>query len=562
MKYLLGSAIALSVVVSVVGAPVERSATEAGTIYGGAIADLDWGRPITSGDLDGDGYDEVVVAASESFGGVISRVYVLRGGPGAHGLGSIDLTTSDADQVILGAAVDDNLGASMATGDMNGDGVDELILCASSASFSGVDGRGIAYVIYGGADFFDEPVRDLADTANWDMRVLGPVAFGDMGGANLFGGLDAHGAAVGRLNDDVYGDLVLGVHLADGAAAQAGRVYVVPGGPWPSGFTRNLAVPGSYLTRIDGRGNSDELGTVVLTGDLTGDGIDELILPNEYASQGLFTTEGAVHIFRGRETWFTFHSLGASPADITLLGDFNYDKLGAAAVAGDFDGDGVTDLAAAAPGADAGTPDSQFGDGFVYGLLGSSEYQTGTHTIDYASATPDFLIVGEFRENLGVELSVGDFNADGVDDIAAAERFGGPSINGVVEVLFGRSFSPGATYEAGISTDLRIVGQAQDRIGFSLWAADVNNDGLDEVVFGTPFNNGNRGTAYVYTHVTGDADGDGDVDLGDWAQLQGCYATATWPDVGACTQFDFDLDEDVDIDDAADLAGNLVGPGF
>lgn len=541
-------------------APVQRSADQAGTLYGGAVAGQDWGRPVTSGDLDGDGYDELIVAASESWGGTLSRVYVLRGGAGTHGLGSVDLSVLPADQVILGAAVDDNLGSSLAAGDMNGDGVDDLVLCASTADYSGVTDRGIAYVIYGGADFFDQPERDLADAANWDMRILGPVAYGDMGGSSLFGGLDAHAAAVGRLNDDLYGDLVLGVHLADGAATQSGRVYVIFGGPWPSGFTWNLAVPGAYGVRIDGADTYDELGTVVLSGDLTGDGIAELILPNEYASQGLFTSEGAVHIFRGRAEWFDYHSLGAGPADITLLGNHEDDQLGTAAAVGDFDGDGLTDLVVAAPGADAGTFDDQFGDGFVYGLRGSPTFQTGTHTIDYALAMPDFLLIGEYREHLGRELSAGDFNADGIADIAAAERFAGPATNGVVEVLLGRAFAPGATYQAAIDTDLRITGQPQDRIGFSLWAADVNNDGLDEIVFGTPFNNNDRGTLYVFTHVMGDTDGDGDADLADWARFQRCYQTATWPDAGACVQVDFDLDEDVDAADAAALATHLDGP--
>ncbi len=543
--------------------PVQRSAAEAGTRYLGAVSGQDWGRPIATGDLDGDGYDEVIVAASTTSAGIFSRVYVLRGGPGRHGLGTVDLAVTAADQVIVGAAAGDNLGASIATGDINGDLVDDLLLCASAADLGGLPGRGIAYLIFGGPGFFNAATRDMSISTDWDLRVLGPVAGGDMGGSNLFGGLDAQGAAIGRINDDIYGDLILGVHLADGGGSQAGRVYVKFGGPFPSGFTLNLAVGSDYNVRIDGDDSLDELGTTILTGDLTGDGIEELILPNEYAGQGLFTSEGAVHIFRGRASWPSSISLASVAADITLLGAREDDNLGSAAVVGDFNGDGITDLASAAPGADAGAFNDQRGDGFVYGLLGGAGYQTGTQTIDYAVATPDFLLVGDFEENLGAEVAAGDFNGDGIDDLAASERFAGPNINGVVEVLFGRTFAAGATYFANVDTDLRIQGGAQERIGFSLSAGDVNGDDLDEILFGTPFNNGNAGTAWVFTPAEGDVDIDGDHDLHDFLAFQVCFTGASGPvPTAACALLDMDLDEDVDLTDWAAFEAQFTGPGF
>lgn len=541
-------------------APWQRPATDARTIYLGAITGQDWGRPLVAGDLDGDGFDDVVVSASESWGGYTSRVYVLRGSGKAHRRGTVDLALGGVDQLILGAAVDDNLGSSIATGDVNNDGIDDLVLVASNASYGGLNSRGIAYLIYGGPHFFDTSTRDLSNSANWNVRILGPVANGDMGGSNLFGGLDCQGAAIGRFNNDAYGDILLGVHLATGSATQSGRAYILFGSTLVNGSTRDLSQPNDYGVRIDGRGQYDELGTAVAAADLTGDGMDEVILGNEYYSKGLFTSEGAVHILRGRPRWGTWFRL-TTPADITLIGARGDDELGVAVAVGDFNHDGLMDLVAAAPGADIGTYNDQRGDGILYGLLGSTTYQTGTYSFDYAVATPSFRIVGEFEENLGDQLSAGDFNGDGITDIAASERFAGPETNGIVEVLYGRSALAGQTFTAHVDTDLHIVGAAWDRIGFSLSASDVNGDGRDEILFGTPFNNDDAGTIYVFTNITGDADRDRDVDLTDAARFQVCFigpSPRTPPDDFPC--FDFDLDADIDASDFATLETVWTGP--
>lgn len=542
--------------------PIEMSSTDAGTIVGGPTSGIDWGRPLASGDLDGDGFDDFVVSASESFGGGVSEVYVIRGDRGAHGRGFVDLAATMPDLIIRDAQVDGNLGASIATGDINGDGVDDLLAVASLADFAGVNDRGIAYVLYGGPMFFANLTRDLSDDSQWDMRILGPVAAGDMGGALLFGGADTQAAAIGNLNGDAFGDIILGVHLADGDGNETGRVYVKFGGPFPSGFTFNLASGAAYDVQIRGAGELDELGTIVVAGDITGDDIDELIIPNEYASELFFSSEGAVYIFRGRASgWPSLVNLATTTADITLFGAREDDNLGASATVGDFNNDGIGDLATAAPGADVGAFNDQRGDGIVYGLLGDASLQTGIISIDYATIAPDFQFNGEFEENMGTIVTNGDYNGDGFADIAAAQRFAGPNINGTVEVLFGRDFAIGETFTANINNDLRIVGQSSDRIGFSLATINSNGDALDEILFGTPFNNGNRGTVYVATFVSGDADLDGDVDLCDYALLQPCIGTVfAAPPTLPCVQLDFSLDEVIDGADVDGFAERISGP--
>lgn len=545
-------------------APIIRNADDSGAVYLGAVADSDWGRPVSSGDLDGDGFDEVIVGASESFGGITSTVHVMRGGPQATTIGTVDLSSTGADLVISGAAADDNLGSSIATGDVNGDGVDDLLICASNATFSTLTSAGIAYVLYGGANFFDSPTRSMAVTTDWDLRIVGPVAFGDMGGSLAFGGGDTHAAAIGNLNGDAFGDIVLGVHLADGNQNQAGRVYITFGEDFPSGATRFLSTPLFIDVVIQGQGELDEFGDYVVVGDLTGDGIDELIVPNHFFSEVFFSSEGAVHIFRGQAIWPNSINLANVTADITLIGGRSNDELGESAAVGDFNNDGIMDLAAAAPGAEPGAHDTQFGDGIVYGILGTNGFQTGTHTIDFATASPNFQINGEADEHLGAEVAAGDFNGDGFDDIAGVQRFGGPSINGTVDVLLGRSFTPGASFAAGVDTDVRFIGAPSDRIGFSVGAADTDSNGVDEVIFGTPFNNGafpdTRGTVYVAALANGDFDSDGDRDLADFAAMQRCFDQSVDPNADACFVFDALADGFLDENDLPPFIDQFTGP--
>lgn len=566
----LSTAVLLSVMVisPVLAAPIVRSSDDSGTIYEGAIFDRDWGRPVATGDLDGDGWDEIIVAASESFGDVMSFVYVMRGGPDAASQGIVQLMHVGADLTISGAALNDNFGTSIACGDVNGDGVDDLLICASGADAGPRVRAGVAYLLYGGPTFFASDTRDMAQTSDWDVKIEGPVTGGDMGGSNAFGGLDSEAAAIGMLNIDSFGDIILGVHLANGASGldDGGRVYVILGENFPSGTTLSLANSAHYDTLILGRRQYDELGDVVKAGDLTGDGLDELIIPNRYYSQTVLASEGAVLIIRGRAVWPASINLGTTPADITLLGVNPYDGLGEDAAIGDFNGDGILDLASAAPGVNPGTPDVNINDGAIYGLLGANALQIGTITVDYASATPNFLIRGESNESMGAQMSVGDFNGDGYDDIAAGQRFGGPSSNGTIDIVFGRNFTPGQIFDINVNTDVRIVGNTSDRIAFSIDAADVNGSGADELIFASPFNNGSfpniAGTAYVFSIIDGDFDANGIVDLQDFAVYQQCAsspAIAT-PPADACYVFDFLVDQNIDAGDIEGFNEQLDGP--
>ncbi|MBK7077011.1 MAG: FG-GAP repeat protein [Myxococcales bacterium] len=194
-------------------------ATDTGRVYvyfGGAGATFNTGVDATisgtsanaqlnaaaGGDVNGDGYADLVVGSSEYPTGPGS-VYVYLGGPGAFN------TTSDAR--FTGAVAGDEQGSSVAVGDVNGDGYADVV--AGAPNYDGTStGVGAAYVYLGSA----LPIDTTAD---------GTLVGGAM--QDYFGMSVACG---GDVNGDGFDDVVVGAHEQDTDGASAGRAYVFYGG--------------------------------------------------------------------------------------------------------------------------------------------------------------------------------------------------------------------------------------------------------------------------------------------------------------------------------------------
>lgn len=551
---LLGSSVTLA-------NPLIFPSNYAGLSIRGPGPGLDWGQPLAAGDFDNDGFEDLVIAASRAAAGESSRVFIIRGRGGLAGAGQIDLADIPADQVIQSGEPEDNLGSSVAAGDVNDDMIDDLLLVASGADFSGRPDRGVAYLIYGDPDFFQEPVRNLQSDEAWDLRLLGPVTGGDMGGSSLFGGEDAQAAAIGDVNGDGIGDIILGVHLADGSKSTAGRVYVRFGSASePTSRTLNLASSNTRDVEIWGQGEFDQLGTMVTSGDITGDGIDELIIGNPSASRGVFSTEGVTYVLRGRTEWPAFINLFNTDADLTILGGRLNDNVGQSVTVGDFNNDTFGDLAIAAPGAELGPVQTQQGDGVVYIFCGGPQFAEGQFFFDLLTDPADAIFVGEPRQRLGSILQSADINLDGFSDLIASQPNAGSNANGVVEVLFGRDFVRPAQFHSGIDTNLRIYGNPNEQLGVWVGTSDFNGDGRPEILCSSPDQNAVAGTVYAW-YVAGDTDLDGDVDAFDLAVFQRCLGENDGrPLSPECQRVDFTLDGFVSSADWLAFEMDTQGP--
>lgn len=278
--------------------------------------------------------------------------------------------------------------------------------------------------------------------------------------------------------------------------------------------------------RIVGRDASDALGTSVAIGDVSGDGIADIIVgaPQSGSVNNLRERGGEVGVVFGHLNLPS--NVPFNLADRRFFGATASARLGTSVAVGDINGDGAGDIIMGAPEADA--PSN--GEGAVYvfyggGLLLPEE----DDPVDLKEVHADLIIWGgEPGARLGRAIAVGDFNADGVDDLAIGAPGEGDRFNrsnsGIVYIYFGKKgLQRGLEVFPVISIMTAIRGPiAQAFVGAALATGDVNGDGIDDLIIGSPLTGPIRdntpGTTFV---VFGGADLGPNVtiDLGDPTQV-------------------------------------------
>jgi hypothetical protein len=288
-------------------------------------------------------------------------------GGGAFHAPTHDLAITPADLTALGADAIDTLGASVAAGDFNGDGFEDLLVGAdhADAAGNGKSEAGEAYVIFGDPALGGS--RDIA-TGDQDLTVLGADA-------NDYLGVSV---AAGDVNGDGIDDLLIGAPYGDAAQnarTDTGEAYVIFGSP-ALGGTIDLAVDSPGLT-VRGRNVHDHLGSSVGAGDFNGDGIDDLLVGADHADgQGSGTCPdggtgdrceaGEAYVVFGSPTLGGTVDLPYDTPGLAVYGADASDWLGEAVAAGDLNGDGIDDLLLGARGADAaGNAKESAGEAYV-----------------------------------------------------------------------------------------------------------------------------------------------------------------------------------------------------
>ena len=424
------------------------------------------GRSVSSaGDVNGDGYDDLIIGASgvgsvqgeyDAFLGP-GEAYVVYGGPTGADL-VLDRPTLDGTRGFALTGIDDGdeLGVSVSSaGDVNGDGYDDLIIGATGADPNGDSGAGETYVIYGGASApGTDGVLDLSTLDGTNGFILNGIDADDRSGFSI--------SSAGDVNGDGYDDLIIGADRADPNGDSSGGTYVIYGGasaPGTGGRFNLSALDGTNGFILNGIDADDRSGrSVSSAGDVNGDGYDDLIIGADRADPKGDSGAGETYVvYGGASAPGTGGKLDLSALDGTngfiLNGIDVNDRSGTpVSSAGDVNGDGYDDLIIGANRAD---PNGDSGAGETYVVYGGA---TGTESL-VPVTTQGTAAVDNFTGNAGADS----FTGIATDDVV---RGGAGDDNTSVTALDFAAVDGGTGRDtlilngAGLSLDLTGAGHA------------------------------------------------------------------------------------------------------
>ncbi len=182
--------------------------------------------------------------------------------------------------IIRGIAPGDVSGYSVSGGgDINGDGIDDVIIGANGASPNGLLNAGQSYVVFGRADGDFDQTLNLSDLNGSNGFIINGIAAGDQlgGGASV--------SVAGDVNGDGIDDVIIGANRSDPNGESSGQSYVIFGKRSLFNASFDLStLNGSNGFTIDGLVAGDRLGASTSSaGDINDDGIDDLIIGSRFA---------------------------------------------------------------------------------------------------------------------------------------------------------------------------------------------------------------------------------------------------------------------------------------
>lgn len=426
-----------------------------------------FGLSITTGDFNGDGFDDLAagVPGEDGSSGIVHVVYGSANGLTAAG----SQVWAQGGDILGGNEGGDGFGGDVTAGDFNGDGYDDLAVGVSGES----SGGGLVNVIYGSAN-------GLTSNGNQRWRQGADGISGSRENGDVFGFV----VQAGDYNGDGFSDLAIGVPGEDGAEGRVDVIFGSSGGLTGSGhqsWTQD---------NIFGNGNSengDAFGTVLAAGDYNGDGFEDLAI----SAIGENDSKGDVSVIFGSPTGLqgaAARQFRESENGVGGDGQQDGDVFGSALIAGDFELDGYDDLAIGVRGEDGNI-------GKVHVIPGSANrFDTSRERI-LAQGFEGLQDQAESRDDFGFSLAAGDLGADFADELVVGAP-GEDNDRGIVHVVFGSEIDPRPILSdvIGAGSSFTPVRAVSYNAILSLFGDRFAPDGFFRVITGADLVNGRAPT--------------------------------------------------------------------
>jgi len=386
-------------------------------------------------------------------------------------------------------------GAPIATGDIDSDGIEDLILGCPFADgkAENLASAGQVMVIYGRNQTHPNTIFDQAAE---DPEEINLVIHGGRGGSYM-----GFSLACGDIDGDNYDDLIMGAPLADGRnnrRVNSGEVYVIFGGTRESlGSEIDLQTVAPDLIIYGANGgnwpNQDYTGYSVALGDVIGDNHQDIIIGAVYANLPGKNNVGCIYVIAGkaRSSLGTEIDLRAG-GDVKINGVNADDYAGIKVSSGDTNLDSRDDIIIGAYGAD---PLGRTNAGAAYIIYGSQSLRTNIDLNDSA----DVSIYGtNANDYFGYCLAVGNINGDQIDDIVIGALYGDGPNNalgncGEVYLIYGSQTLASIIDTNANDHDVVIYGkETWDLFGYSVAIGNVNNDRYDDILIGAILGDGDQ----------------------------------------------------------------------
>jgi Ca2+-binding RTX toxin-like protein len=461
------------------GASVNLSALNGSNgfaINGIAVFDESGYSVSSAGDVNGDGIDDLIIGAKYADPNGIylaGQSYVVFGSNSGFTAGlNLSALNGSNGFAINGIAAYDRSGESVSSaGDVNGDGIDDLIIGAKYADPNGLSGSigavGQSYVVFGSNSGFTAGLNLSALNGSNGFAING-IARGDRSGESV--------SSAGDVNGDGFDDLIIGARSAyPNGIRSAGQSYVVFGSNSGFGASFNLsALNGSNGFAINGIAADDGSGrSVSSAGDVNGDGFDDLIIGARFADPNGIYNAGQSYVVFGQGTTPTNQPPVANTDSATTAQNTAVTIATSTLLANDTDANGdrlsLTGVSNAVNGS------VTFSNGNV--IFTPSTNFTGNASFDYSisdgksgtsSALVSVAVGGTQIGTSGNDILTGTAGNDSID--------GG---NGS-DILFGNAGND--TLIGGIGTDF-LVGGAGDDLLSGGNGSDTLRGGLGEDIF-------------------------------------------------------------------------------